>query len=300
MLTFPEVPRTLTVVGAGAIGLEHASTFAALGTRVTIVDRGSRLLAFADEEVADALAYQLRQHDVTLRLNENVFDIEYVVGEAEPRVRVYLESGKQIVSHAVLYCVGRTGNTATLNLEGAGLEADERGRLSVDENYETPVAGIYAVGGVIGFPDLVSTSHLQGRIAACHAFGVPVEGYSRLFPYSIYSIPEVAMVGKTESELTDEGVIYEVGKASYRESVRSIVMGDEGDGFLKLLFEIETRKLLGVHIVGEGAAEMVHLGQAVIAHGGTIDYLAESVIGHPTFAQCYAAAALDGLNRLGL
>ncbi len=300
VLTFPEVPRTLTVVGAGAIGLEHASTFAALGTRVTIVDRGSRLLAFADEEVADALAYQLRQHDVTLRLNENVFDIEYVVGEAEPRVRVYLESGKQIVSHAVLYCVGRTGNTATLNLEGAGLEADERGRLSVDENYETPVAGIYAVGGVIGFPDLVSTSHLQGRIAACHAFGVPVEGYSRLFPYSIYSIPEVAMVGKTESELTDEGVIYEVGKASYRESVRSIVMGDEGDGFLKLLFEIETRKLLGVHIVGEGAAEMVHLGQAVIAHGGTIDYLAESVIGHPTFAQCYAAAALDGLNRLGL
>ncbi len=300
VLSLPEVPRTLTVVGAGAIGLEHGSTFAALGTRVTLVDRGSRLLPFADDEVADALAYQLRQHDVTLRLNENVFDIEYVVGEAEPRVRVMLESGKQIVSHAVMYCVGRTGNTASLNLEAAGLEADERGRLSVDENYETAVGGIYAVGGVIGFPDLVSTSYLQGRIAARHACGLPVGDYSRLFPYTVYTIPEVAMVGKTESELTEEGVSYEVGKTSYRESVRSIVMGDVGDGFLKLLFEIESRKLLGVHIIGEGASEMIHLGQAVIAHGGAVDYLTESAIGHPTFAQCYAAAALDGIDRLGL
>ncbi len=300
VLSLPEVPRTLTVVGAGAIGLEHGSTFAALGTRVTLVDRGSRLLPFADDEVADALAYQLRQHDVTLRLNENVFDIEYVVGEAEPRVRVMLESGKQIVSHAVMYCVGRTGNTASLNLAAAGLEADERGRLSVDENYETAVGGIYAVGGVIGFPDLVSTSYLQGRIAARHAFGLPAGDYSRLFPYTVYTIPEVAMVGKTESELTEEGVVYEVGKTSYRESVRSIVMGDVGDGFLKLLFEIESRKLLGVHIIGEGASEMIHLGQAVIAHGGAVDYLTESAIGHPTFAQCYAAAALDGIDRLGL
>ena len=299
VLTFPEVPRTLTVVGAGAIGLEHTSTFAALGTRVTLVDRGSRLLPFADDEVADALAYQLRQQDVTLRLNENVFDIEYVVGEAEPRVRVLLESGKQIVSHAIMYCVGRTGNTAALNLQAAGLEADERGRLSVDENYETTTEGIYAVGGVIGFPDLVSTSHLQGRIAACHAFDIAIRDYSRLFPYTIYTIPEVAMVGKTESDLTDEGVVYEVGKASYRESVRSMVMGDVADGFLKLLFEIETRKLLGVHIIGEGASEMIHLGQAVIAHDGTVDYLTEAVIGHPTFAQSYATAALDGLNRLG-
>ena len=211
-----------------------------------------------------------------------------------------LESGKQIVSHAVMYCVGRTGNTESLNLAAAGLEADERGRLGVDENYETAVEGIYAVGGVIGFPDLVSTSQLQGRIAASHAFGVPVEDYSRLFPYSVYTIPEIAMVGKTESELTDEGVAYEVGKTSYRESVRSIVMGDVWDGFLKLLFEIESRKLLGVHIIGEGASEMIHLGQAVIAHGGTVDYLTESVIAHPTFAQCYAAAALDGIDRLGL
>ena len=300
VLTLPDVPRTLTVVGAGAIGLEHASTFAALGTRVTIVGRGNRLLPFADDEVAESLTYQLRQHGVTLRQNETVFDIEYVIGESEPRVRVMLESGKQIVSHAVMYCVGRTGNTESLNLEAAGLEADERGRLGVDGNYETGVSGIYAVGGVIGFPDLVSTSQLQGRIAACHAFGVPVEDYSQLFPYAVYTIPEVAMVGKTESELTDEGVAYEVGKTSYRESVRSIVMGDVWDGFLKLLFEIESRKLLGVHIIGEGASEMIHLGQAVIAHGGTVDYLTESVIGHPTFAQCYAAAALDGIDRLGL
>ena len=244
VLNLPELPRTLTVVGAGAIGLEYCCTFAALG------------------------------------------------------VRVMLESGKQIVSDAAMYCVGRTGNTESLALEAVGLEADERGRLSVDEHYQTGVEGIYAVGGVIGFPDLVPTSQLQGRLAACHAFGVPAGPFSELFPYNVQTIPEVAMVGPTEAELTEQGVPYEVGKASYRESVRSMIIGNEGSGLLKLLFEIESRKLLGVHIIGDGAAELIQIGQAVIAHDGTIDYFTEAAISYPTLAACYATAALDGINRL--
>ena len=298
VLNLPELPRTLTVVGAGAIGLEYACTFAALGVRVTLVERGSRLLTFADDEIADTLTYVMRQNAVTLRMNEVVFDIEYVIDERGNRVRVLLESGKQIVSDAAMYCVGRTGNTESLALEAVGLEADQRGRLSVDEHYQTKVEGIYAVGGVIGFPDLVPTSQLQGRLAACHAFGVAAGPFSELFPYNVQSIPEVAMVGPTEAELTERGVPYEVGKASYRESVRSMITGNEGSGLLKLLFEIESRKLLGVHIIGEGAAELIQIGQAVIAYGGTIDYFTEAAISYPTLAACYATAALDGLNRL--
>ena len=299
VLNMSDLPRTLTIVGAGAIGLEYCSTFAALGIRVTLVDRNRRLLTFADEELADALAYHLRQKGVTLRLRETVFDIEYLRGQRGDHVRVKLDSGKQIVSDAAMYCVGRTGCTDSLNLEAIGLEPDARGRLSVDENYQTGVEGVYAAGGVIGFPDLVSTSRMQGRLAARHAFGGTKGRFHDLLPYTIKTIPEVAMVGKTEAQLTADGIPYEVGKASYQETESSMVKGDDV-GFLKLLFNFETRELLGVHIIGEEAAELIHIGQAVIAYGGTIDYFIDAVIGYPTLAECYTTAALDGINRLGL
>ena len=297
VLTLPDIPRTLTVVGGGAIGLEYCSTFAALGVRVTLVDRNPRLLKFADDELVDTLVYHLRQNGVTLRLNESVNDIEYMRDSRGDRVRVLLESGKQIISDAVMYCVGRTGNTKRLNVAAAGLEADGRGRISVDENYQTCVAGIYAVGGVIGFPDLTSTSRMEGRVAACHAFGAEFNRFPGLVPYTVRTIPEVAMVGKTESELTDAGVSYEVGKANYQETMSSVMQGDNA-GLLKLLFDTETRKLLGVHILGEDAAELIHIGQSVMAHDGAIDYFTEIVISYPSLAECYATAALNGLNRL--
>ncbi len=298
VLDMTELPRRLTIIGAGQIGLEYCGTFAALGVQVTLVDRRPRLLQIADTEIADTLAYHLRQKRVTLRLSENVFDVEYLRDRLGDRVRVKLESGKQVVSDAVMYCVGRTGCTESLRLEAAGIEADDRRRLSVDDNYQTEAEGVYAVGGVIGFPDLVSTSQMQGRLAACHAFGVPTNSFPGLFPYAVKTIPEVAMVGKTESQLMDEGVPYEVGRARYTEVVRSVIQGDDV-GMLKLLFHIETRKLLGVHIIGEGASELIHIGQAVIAHGGTVDYFVEAVFSYPTLAECYATAALDALNRIG-
>ena len=297
VMDLPDLPHTLTVVGGGAIGLEYASTFAALGVRVTLVDRSPRLLPFADDEIVDALVYHLRKNGVTFRLNEDVFDIEYLHSERGNHVRVLLRSGKQIMSDAVMYCVGRTGATEGLKLEAAGLETDARGRLSVDENYQTSVEGIYAAGGVIGFPDLVSTSQMQGRLAAHHAFDIPTNSLPGLFPYAIKATPEIAMVGKTESQLTEEGIPYEVGKAQYREIAKSVIEGDES-GILKLLFHIDTRKLLGVHIAGEGAAELIQIGQAVIAHGGTVDYFVEAVTSFPTLVEAYVSAALDGLNRL--
>ncbi len=299
VLNLTDLPRTLTIVGAGAIGLEYCGTFAAVGVRVTLVDRNPRLLPFADDELTDTLVYHLRQRDVTFIMNGNVFDIEYLRDDYGDRVRVMLEGGKQIVSDAVMYCVGRTGATQSLNLEAVGVEVDERGRLSVDENYQTNVEGIYAVGGVIGFPDLSSTSQMQGRLAVRHAAGIAANQFPDLVPYAVKTIPEVAMVGMTEAQLMAEGIPYEVGKAEYHENVNSIIKGDDA-GFLKLLFHLESRKLLGVHIIGEGAAELIHIGQAVIAHEGTIDYFVDSVTSNPTLAECYPAAALNGINRLGL
>jgi NAD(P) transhydrogenase len=214
-------------------------------------------------------------------------------------VRILLDSGKQIVADKVLYSVGRTGNTARLNLGALDLNADERGRISVNKDFQTAYPHIYAVGDVIGFPSLASTSMEQGRLAACHAFGVPATSFPEHFPYGIYTIPEISMVGKNEEELTHEGVHYEVGKARYREIARGQIIGDT-TGLLKLLFHVETRRLLGVHIIGEGASELVHIGQAVLALGGTLDYFVNSVFNYPTLAECYKTAALDGANRLGL
>jgi NAD(P) transhydrogenase len=286
------------VIGAGVIGVEYATIFAVLGVRVTLVDKRDRLLPFIDREITDALAYQMHEHRVTLRLGEEVRSLEPFSDGKGERVRITLVSGKQIVSEAALYSIGRTGATAGLDLKAAGVEADSRGRVKVNDNYQTNRPHIYAVGDVIGFPSLASTSMEQGRRAACHAFGVEAESVPSLFPYGIYTIPEISTVGRTEEELTQDGIAYEIGKANYREIARGQIIGDSS-GLLKLIFNLETRELLGVHIIGEGASELVHIGQAVLAHKGTIDYFVNTVFNYPTLAECYKTAAFDGINRLG-
>ncbi len=293
------LPRTLAVVGAGVIGCEYASMFAALGVRVTLVDKRDRLLPFVDKEIGDELCHHLRENRATLRLSENVNRLELVEDERGPRVRLHLDSGKTIIAEKALYSVGRTGATAGLNLAEAGLKPDNRGRLVVDEHYRTPVPDIYAVGDVIGFPALASTSMEQGRLAVCHAFGVHASSAPERFPYGIYAVPEISMVGKTEEELSEASVPYEIGKARYKEIARGQIVGDV-TGLLKLIFHSETRQILGVHIIGEGASELIHIGQAVLAFGGKIDYFVDTVFNYPTLAECYKVAAFDGINRLGI
>ena len=302
VLKLDRLPRTLAVVGAGVIGCEYASIFAALGVRVTLIDKRNRLLPFVDEEIIDTLCYHLRETRVTLRLNESVQKIDVAEGGGDgpgSRVRLHLESGKTIIAEKALYSVGRTGATNRLALDKCGLACDDRGRLVVDEHYRTDVPSIYAVGDVIGFPALASTSMEQGRLAVCHAFGVSARSVPALFPYGIYAVPEISMVGKTEEELTLAGIAYEVGKARYREIARGQIIGDI-TGLLKLIFHCETRELLGVHIIGDGASELIHIGQAVLSFGGTIDYFINTVFNYPTLAECYKVAAFDGINRIGV
>jgi NAD(P) transhydrogenase len=280
------------------IGTEYTTIFSTLGVRITLIDKRPILLDFVDDEIADALAYQIRENRVTLRLGEEVSSIEHVEEENGKRVKILLQSGKQILTERVLYSIGRTGNTAKLGLENAGLAADERGRIAVNEHYQTAVENIYAVGDVIGFPSLASTSMEQGRLAACHAFGLESSSVPSLFPYGIYTIPEISMVGRSEEELTAANIPYEIGKARYREIARGQIIGDN-TGLLKLIFQPQTLELLGVHIIGEGASELVHIGQAVLTFNGKIDYFIKTVFNYPTLAECYKTAALDGLNRLG-
>ncbi len=297
ILNLSELPRSLAIIGGGVIGLEYGSIFATLGIRVTLIERDTRLLDFVDSELIDTLVYHLRQKRVTLRLNEEVTWMEPFDDERGAHVRIKLVSGKQIVSDAALYSIGRTGATGSLGLETVGLESDARGRLTVNDTYQTSVDNIYAVGDVIGFPNLASTSAEQGRLASCHAFGLPAKSVPGLFPYGIYTIPEISMVGRTEEDLTEDVVPYEVGRAQYREIARGQIIGDD-TGLLKLLFHATTRKLLGVHIIGEGASELIHIGQAVLAFEGTVDYFVDAVFNYPTLAECYKTAALDGINRL--
>ncbi len=298
ILTLEDLPRTLTVVGAGVIGLEYATIFSALGVRVTVIDKRDRLLPFLDREITDNLAYHMHQNRVTLRLGEEVCNLELTGEDKTERVKITLASGKQIVTEKALYSIGRTGATDRLNLPAAGITPDERGRLKVNAQFQTSVPHIYAVGDVIGFPSLASTSMEQGRLAACHAFDEPAECTPALFPYGIYTIPEISTVGRNEEELTQDGIPYEIGKASYKEIARGQITGDT-TGLLKLIFHHETRELLGVHIMGEDAAELIHIGQAVMAHKGTIDYFVATVFNYPTLAECYKTAAFDGINRLG-
>jgi NAD(P) transhydrogenase len=299
LLHVEHLPRSLAVVGAGVIGLEYACIFAALGVRVTLLDKHSHLLPFVDREIVDALVYHLRANNATLYLGEEVTRVESYADEHGPHVRVCLASGKQVVAEKVLYSVGRRGAIDGLELAAAGLQPDARGRLRVNQHYQTEVPHIYAVGDVIGFPSLASTSMEQGRLACCHAFNVPTRSLPELFPYGIYTVPAISMVGKTEQELTNQGVPYEVGRAHYREIARGQILGDR-TGLLKLIFHRETRLLLGVHIIGTEAAELIHIGQAVLALGGRVDYFVDTVFNYPTLAECYKTAAFDGLNRLAL
>jgi len=296
ILDLPELPRSLIVVGGGVIGVEYACMFAVLGVRVTLIEKRDRLLEFADREIIEALSYHLRDSRVTLRLGEEVQSVEQL---PDATVVANLESKKRVSGDALLYAVGRQGAVDELNLAAAGLEADNRGRIPVDENYQTKVEHIFAVGDVVGFPSLASVSMEQGRIAAARAFSDRgTTSNPSFYPYGIYTIPEISFIGKTEEQLTDEDVPYEVGLAYYRETARGQIRGDT-TGRLKIIFHRETRKVLGVHIIGEGAAELIHIGQAVMVLGGGIDYFIDTVFNYPTLAECYKAAAFNGLGRLG-
>jgi NAD(P) transhydrogenase len=294
ILQMPQVPKTLIVVGGGVIGVEYTCMFAALGVRVILVEKRSRLLEFADAEMIEALSYKLRDSRVTLRLNEEVESVEEM---PDSTVVANLMSKKKIAGDALLYAVGRQGQVEELNLGAAGIEADPRGRIKVDSDYRTAQPHIYAVGDVIGFPSLASVAMEQGRIAAATAVGVPVHSNPANYPYGIYTIPEISFIGKTEEQLTDEDVPYEVGVAFYREIARGQIRGDT-TGRLKLIFHRESKELLGVHIIGEDAAELLHIGQAVFILKGTMDYFVDTVFNYPTLAECYKAAAFNGLNKL--
>jgi NAD(P) transhydrogenase len=288
------VPRSMIVVGAGVIGVEYASMFGALGTKVTVVDKRDRVLNFLDGEIGEAFQYLLRRQNVTFRLREQVAGVDLNADGRGPRVR--LESGKELVAETVLYAVGRQGDTEHLKLEQAGLETDARGRIPTDECHRTNVPHIFAVGDVAG-GGLAATAMEQGRIATLHAFGEDVLTLPELVPTGVYAVPEIAMVGRTEEQLTDEAIPYVTGVARWSELARGLMSGD-ADGMLKLLVDPESGCLLGVHVIGTGATDLVHIGQAVMGGGSTIDFLVTAVFNYPTFAESYKVAALDAANRI--
>jgi len=293
ILSMQEVPRTMLIVGAGVVGIEYASMFAALGTRVTVVERRDRMLDFCDSEVVEALKFHLRELSVSFRFAETVSRVEAGDGGTVTT----LESGKQIPADTVMYSAGRQGATEALDLAAAGLAADDRGRISVDESFRTVVGHIYAVGDVIGFPALAATSMEQGRLAAYHAFDEPANSLIDLQPIGIYTIPEISYCGRTEDELTASSVPYEVGISRYRELARGQIIGDSY-GMLKLLVCTQTRSLLGVHVFGSHATELVHIGQAIMTCGGTVDHLVDTVFNYPTLSEAYKVAALDAVNKM--
>jgi NAD(P) transhydrogenase len=293
ILNLQTIPDALVVVGAGVIGIEYASMFAALGTKVTVVEQREHLLEFCDRQVTEALQYHLRDLGVTFRFGDAVVAVDPHDGGTI----THLQSGKRIASDTVLYSAGRQGATAGLNLAAAGLDADRRGRIAVDEQYRTSVEHIYAVGDVIGFPSLAATSMEQGRLAAAHASGIETSPISDILPIGIYTIPEISFVGKNEEELTDEQISYEVGISRYRELARGAILGD-AHGLLKLLVSTDDRRVLGVHVFGTNATELIHIGQTLMMFGGTVDHLVEMVYNYPTLAESYKVAALDATNKL--
>ena len=303
LLMLPFLPASLIVVGGGVIGTEYASMLCALGVKVTLIETRERLLEFADREIVEALQYHLRQTGMTLRLGEKVEGIQRVPCSAVGRnnggemVEASLASGKKLHADCLLYSGGRQGATDALKLATASLSADARGRVKVNESFQTTVPHIYACGDVIGFPALASASMEQGRLAACHMFCAPMVLEEEMLPYGIYAIPEMSMVGATEETLTERAIPYETGVAHYRETARGQLLGDES-GMLKLLIHQETEAILGVHIIGTSATELVHIGQAVMGLKGTVDYFIETVFNYPTLAECYKVAAFNGRNKL--
>jgi NAD(P) transhydrogenase len=294
LLCLHEIPRTMTFVGAGIVGTEYATIFRTMGVRVTIIDGRERPLDFLDDEIEDALYYHMRDEGITLRFGEKVQSVQRI---DDGRVRVVMESGKEWTTDSLMFAAGREGASKELGLEAIGLKPDERGRLKVSQNYQTEIDNIYAVGDIIGFPSLASTSMEQGRIAALHAFGIESKNNTARLPFGVHTIPEIAMIGPTEQELTQQSVPYEMGIARFRELSRVHISGGS-TGILKLLFHRENLRLLAVHILGENATELVHIGQAVIDHGGSVEYFRDAVFNYPTLAEAYKVAALDGLNRI--
>ena len=300
LLKLKTLPKSIIVVGGGVIGVEYACMLGTLGVRVTLVEGKNELFDFLDHEIVEALQYQMRQVGITLRFGEKVAKIEEIdspTNHGQKMVQAHLESGKCLTAQALLYAVGRQGTTKALALENVGLTPDDRERLKVNKAYQTEVPHIYAAGDVIGFPALASTSMEQGRLAVCHAFGVETTSIPDLFPYGIYAIPEISMVGKTEKQLTESGIPYECGIAHYKEVARGQILGDT-IGMLKLLIHQDNRQILGVHIIGTQATELIHIGQAVLAFNGTVDYFINNVFNYPTLAETYKVAAFNGSNKL--
>lgn len=287
-------PASIIVVGGGVIGTEYASMLAAFGITVTLLDRRNQMLRFLDQEIAAALATQMEENGVAIRLGQEHLN---VVIDDSNRPAVQLHNGETVTADMLLYTMGRIGNTEALNLSAIGLATDQQGQLPVNAHYQTALPHIYAAGDVIGFPALAATAMEQGRLATCHAFQVPDPHEIKVIPYGIYSIPEVSLVGKTEEDLTAAGIPHATGRALFREMARGHISG-ELHGLLKVIFHRETHALLGVHIIGQGATELIHIGQSVLTYGGTVEYFVHNVFNYPTMAECYRTAALDGLNRL--
>jgi NAD(P) transhydrogenase len=295
ILEIKELPRSMIVIGAGVIGIEYATIFSALDTAVTVVEPRDTMLDFIDKEIVEDFTYQLRDRNMKLIFGQTVETVEKVDGKC----RVTLKNGRALTAEMVLYAAGRVGAIDTLNLQSIGLEADNRGRLKVNpETFQTSVPSIYAAGDVVGFPSLASTSMEQGRIAARHAVGAPAQDPPQFFPYGIYAVPEISTCGLTEEEVIQRGIPYETGIAHFRETSRGHIMGLDS-GMLKMIFSHKTRRLLGVHIVGEGATELVHIGQAVLNLKGTVEYFVENTFNYPTLAEAYKIAGLDAWNRMG-
>ncbi|PWR00556.1 Si-specific NAD(P)(+) transhydrogenase [Leucothrix pacifica] len=295
LLSMEKIPSSLAVVGAGVIGLEYATIFSALDVSVTLIDPRTKILDFVDREIIQYMVNQLRDRGVTFRLGHKVESIER--DEVSGRHLCHLHSGRLVKAEMVLFAAGRVGSTSSLGLENCGLDVDERGRVTVNNDFQTSVDNIYAVGDVIGFPSLASTSMEQGRVAVCRAYNQPMSTTSEYFPYGIYSVPEISMVGMTEEDVQKRNIPYEVGVARFRETARGQIMGLT-TGLMKCIFSIKTRRLLGVHIVGEGATELVHIGQAVMAHKGKLNFFIDNTFNYPTLAEAYKIAALDALGRM--
>ncbi|MGO7210212.1 Si-specific NAD(P)(+) transhydrogenase [Rhizobium leguminosarum] len=296
LLDIQDLPRSMVVIGAGVIGIEYATIFSALDTAVTVIDPKATMLDFIDKEIIEDFTYQLRDRNMKLLLGQKADKVETL---DDGKVGLTLDSGRRLTTDMVLFAAGRMGATDALNLPAIGLEADSRGRLKVNpETFQTSVANVYAAGDVVGFPSLASTSMEQGRIAARVAIGAVAKEPPKYFPYGIYAVPEISTCGLTEEEMKERGIPYECGIARFRETSRGHIMGLD-TGLLKLIFSLKTRRLLGVHIVGEGATELVHIGQAVLNLKGTVEYFVENTFNYPTLAEAYKIAGLDAWNRMG-
>ncbi|MBM4166936.1 MAG: Si-specific NAD(P)(+) transhydrogenase [Ignavibacteria bacterium] len=294
ILQMVDIPKSMVIIGAGVIGCEYACMFAALGIEVSLVDPKDVVLPFLDGEISKLLVEEMKELGVKFIFNDSVEKVEMKNGACE----TYLKSGNVLVTETHLYAAGRSGNIGKLKLENIGLAANNRGQLEVNENYQTKIPHIYAAGDVIGFPSLASTSMEQGRVAMCHAFDFKYKDrIAALLPYGIYTIPEVSMVGMTEDEAKKKNIEYEVGKSHYADNPRGQIIGNER-GLLKLVFAKADKKLLGVHVIGDNASEIVHIGMMTLYFGGTIDAFISSVFNYPTLSDIYKYATYDGLGNL--